>query len=82
MNEKSKKMDLDKLIGKTNFTIGYIVRSLTGRDSRWDMLIERKRLQRVVIIPISDIGYLSYIYRIKFLFDDDIEKPFSVVLKV
>lgn len=74
-------LDLKQKIGVTKFSVGFVIRSLQGKDDKWDQLMAKRKLQRIVITQISGIGYLSYIYRIQFHFED-ISQPFSAILKV
>ncbi|KAI1730210.1 ecdysteroid kinase domain-containing protein [Ditylenchus destructor] len=74
-------LDLKQKIGVTKFSVGYVIRSLQGKDDKWDHLMAKRKLQRIVVTQIAGIGYLSYIYRIQFHFDD-VSQPFSAILKV
>lgn len=74
-------MDTFIKIGKSNLTINYILQSLKeSNDEQWTKLIEKNDSPDFLILPILEIGYLSYIYRIKFVFEENLE--FFVILKV
>ncbi|KAH7698474.1 hypothetical protein AAVH_34433, partial [Aphelenchoides avenae] len=73
-------VDLDAKIAPTDFTIRYVFDQLHGRDERWDSLNASSKLSKVDLKPVSGNGYCSFVTRIVFWFDGEVE-PFSVIMK-
>lgn len=74
-------VSLDALIEPTHLTVGFVARSLDGKDEQWDRLRSSGDFENIKLQPISGNGYLSSISRVSFYFSGD-NSPFSVILKV
>ncbi|CAD5233215.1 unnamed protein product [Bursaphelenchus xylophilus] len=68
-------------IEPTDVTFGWVEENLNGKDQRWDNLRLSYGIFNSEARTISGSGFLSYIIRIVFSFNDTEEK-FSVILKV
>uniref|UniRef100_A0A915EM76 CHK kinase-like domain-containing protein n=1 Tax=Ditylenchus dipsaci TaxID=166011 RepID=A0A915EM76_9BILA len=72
-------LDLKQKIGETTFSVGFVLRSLAGKDDKWDNLMAHKKLSRAfpVILKVPTVIHLP---TVNTLADDAFLEDFAVKL--